>query len=150
MPNVSKKIDIKEGLDDYLLSKDEESSAVDLEANRQDLMRDIQEMIEKQNLKKLQKQSKKRVKTLVKLIKKLTKETAFAAKIDDERQQLKKNGACQDNLDKDYETLRRRTRELESRVRELISELTPAEERKLRKKLGLPKKKEFTLIIGLA
>ena len=60
------------------------------------------------------------------------------------------NGACQDNLDKDYETLRRRTRELESRVRELISELTPAEERKLRKKLGLPKKKEFTLIIGLA
>ena len=48
------------------------------------------------------------------------------------------NGACQDNLDKDYEKLRRRTRELESRVRELISELTPAEERKLRKKLGLP------------
>ena len=150
MPNVSKEIDIKEGLDDYRSSKDEESSAVDLEANRQDLMRDIQEMIEKQNVKKLQKQSKKRVKTLVKLIKKLTKETAFAAKIDDERQQHKKNGACQDNLDKDYETLRRRTRELESRVRELISELTPAEERKLRKKLGLPKKKEFTLIIGLA
>ena len=150
MPNVSKKIDIEEGLDDYRSSKDEESSAVDLEANRQDLMRDIQEMIEKQNVKKLQKQSKKRVKTLVKLIKKLTKETAFAAKIDDERQQLKKNNACQDNLDKDYETLRRRTRELESRVRELISELTPAEERKLRKKLGLPKKKEFTLIIGLA
>ena len=150
MPNVSKEIDIKEGLDDYRSSKDEESSAVDLEANRQDLMRDIQEMIEKQNVKKLQKQSKKRVKTLVKLIKKLTKETAFAAKIDDERQQLKMNGACQDNLDKDYETLRRRTRELESSVRELISELTPAEERKLRKKLGLPKKEEFTLIIGLA
>ena len=150
MPNVSKEIDIKEGLDDYRSSKDEESSAVDLEANRQDLMRDIQEMIEKQNVKKLQKQSKKRVKTLVKLIKKLTKETAFAAKIDDERQQLKMNGACQDNLDKDYETLRRRTRELESRARELISELTPAEERKLRKKLGLPKKKEFTLIIDLA
>ena len=150
MPNVSKEIDIKEGLDDYRSSKDEESSAVDLEANRQDLMRDIQEMIEKQNVKKLQKQRKKRVKTLVKFIKKLTKETAFAAKIDDERQQLKMNGACQDNLDKDYETLRRRTRELESRVRELISELTPAEERKLRKKLGLPKKKEFTPIIGLA
>ena len=150
MPNVSKEIDIKEGLDDYRSSKDEESSAVDLEANRQDLMRDIQEMIERQNVKKLKKQSKKRVKTLVKFIKKLTKETAFAAKIDDERQQLKMNGACQDNLDKDYETLRRRTRELESRVRELISELTPAEERKLRKKLGLPKKKEFTPIIGLA
>ena len=45
MPNVSKEIDIKEGLDDYRSSKDEESSAVDLEANRQDLMRDIQEMI---------------------------------------------------------------------------------------------------------
>ena len=150
MPNVSKKIDIEEGLDDYRLSKDEESSAVELEASKQDLMRDIQEMIEKQNTKKLQKQSKKRVQTLVKYIKKLTKKTAFAAKIDDERQQLKKNNLCQDNLDKDYENLRRRTRELESRVRELISELTPAEERKLRKKLGLPKKKEFTPIIGLA
>ena len=150
MPNVSKKIDIKEGLDDYRLSKDEESSAVELEASKQDLMRDIQEMIEKQNTKKLQKQSKKRVQTLVKHIKKLTKKTAFAAKIDDERQQLKKNGACQDNLDKDYEELRRRTRELESRVRELISELTPAEEKKLRKKLGLPKRKGLTLINGLA
>ena len=51
MPNVSKEIDIKEGLDDYLLSKDEESSAVELEASKQDLMRDIQEMIEKQNVK---------------------------------------------------------------------------------------------------
>ena len=60
------------------------------------------------------------------------------------------NGACQDNLDKDYEKLRRRTRELESRVRELISELTPAEEKKLRKKLGLPKRKGLTLINGLA
>ena len=70
MPNVSKEIDIKEGLDDYRSSKNEESSAVDLEANRQDLMRDIQEMIEKQNTKKLQKQSKKRVQTLVKHIKK--------------------------------------------------------------------------------
>ena len=149
MPNVSKEIDIEEGLADYRSSKDEESSAV-LEASKQDLMRDIQEMIDKQNAKKLQEQSKKRVQTLVKHIKKLTKETAFAAKIDDERQQLKKNGACQDNLDKDYETLRRRTRELESRVRELISELTPAEERKLRKKLGLPKRKGLTLIIGLA
>ena len=149
MPNVSKEIDIEEGLNDYRSSKDEESSAV-LEASKQDLMRDIQEMIDKQNAKKLQEQSKKRVQTLVKHIKKLTKETAFAAKIDDERQQLKKNGACQDNLDKDYETLRRRTRELESRVRELISELTPAEERKLRKKLGLPKRKGLTLIIDLA
>ena len=149
MPNVSKKIDIEEGLDDYRSSKDEESSAV-LEASKQDLMRDIQEMIEKQNTKKLQKQSKKRVQTLVKHIKKLTKETAFAAKIDDERQQLKKNGACQDNLDKDYETLRKKTRELEYLVRELISELTPAEEKKLRKKLGLPKRKGLTLINGLA
>ena len=149
MPNVSKEIDIKEGLDDYRSSKDEESSAV-LEASKQDLMRDIQEMIEKQNTKKLQKQSKKRVQTLVKHIKKLTKETAFAAKIDDERQQLKKNGACQDNLDKDYETLRKKTRELEYLVRELISELTPAEEKKLRKKLGLPKRKGLTLINGLA
>ena len=149
MPNVSKKIDIEEGLNDYLLSKDEESSAV-LEASKQDLMRDIQEMIDKQNTKKLQKQSKKRVQTLVKHIKKLTKETAFAAKIDDERQQLKKNGACQDNLDKDYETLRKKTRELEYLVRELISELTPAEEKKLRKKLGLPKRKGLTLINGLA
>ena len=69
MPNVSKKIDIEEGLNDYLLSKDEESSAV-LEASKQDLMRDIQEMIDKQNTKKLQKQSKKRVQTLVKHIKK--------------------------------------------------------------------------------
>ena len=149
MPNVSKEIDIKEGLDDYRSSKDEESSAV-LEASKQDLMRDIQEMIDKQNTKKLQKQSKKRVQTLVKHIKKLTKETAFAAKIDDERQQLKKNGACQDNLDKDYETLRKKTRELEYLVRELISELTPAEEKKLRKKLGLPKRKGLTLINGLA
>ena len=69
MPNVSKEIDIKEGLDDYRSSKDEESSAV-LEASKQDLMRDIQEMIDKQNTKKLQKQSKKRVQTLVKHIKK--------------------------------------------------------------------------------
>ena len=51
MPNVSKKIDIEEGLNDYRLSKDEESSAVELEASKQDLMRDIQEMIEKQNVK---------------------------------------------------------------------------------------------------
>ena len=51
MPNVSKEIDIKEGLDDYRSSKDEESSAVELEASKQDLMRDIQEMIEKQNVK---------------------------------------------------------------------------------------------------
>ena len=70
MPNVSKEIDIKEGLDDYRSSKDEESSAVELEASKRDLMRDIQEMIEKQNTKKLQKQSKKRVQTLVKHIKK--------------------------------------------------------------------------------